>query len=259
MNKHLQPLSVPTFQVTREACKESKLPEWLGLSSLHFFFDHEPPGHDWEVRKPRHIQCHYSGNYGDYLAKLPVFGVRVLTPEQHDALLGEGGTSGLDFDDEEHMLAIIGQAWRAAEISKMPFFGEAYEPGQIVRSIIEQVEAHRATKPASIPITDEMIEEFGKIFADASEYYVPFHRGLSSPSADKLRAGVKAVLEAAFSTLTPDDRLLGEQVAALIGELLDGPSKGRFYGIGPVLRTKLETIRLTALSSPHAKKGPKTP
>jgi hypothetical protein len=41
-----------------------------------------------------------------------------------------------------------------------------------------------------------MVERFSKIFADASGYYVPFHRGLSSPSADKLRAGVRAILAA---------------------------------------------------------------
>lgn len=42
---------------------------------------------------------------------------------------------------------------------------------------------------------------------------------------------------------------------ALLGELLDGPSKGKFYGIGAVLRNKLETIRLTALRTRPAAEG----
>lgn len=43
-----------------------------------------------------------------------------------------------DYDDEEHMLAVIEVAWRTAGISRTPFFGEAYEPGQVVKSIVEQ-------------------------------------------------------------------------------------------------------------------------
>jgi hypothetical protein len=37
----------------------------------------------------------------------------------------------------------------------------------------------------------------------------------------------------------------GDEALALLGELLNGPSKGEFYGIDGALRSKLETIRLT--------------
>jgi hypothetical protein len=42
---------------------------------------------------------------------------------------------------------------------------------------------------------EEMVEELSKAYADATGYYVPFHRGLSSESADKIRTGIRAVLQ----------------------------------------------------------------
>ena len=42
----------------------------------------------------------------------------------------------------------------------------------------------------------DAIERAAKAFSDASGYYVPSHPGLSWPSADKLRAGIRAALKA---------------------------------------------------------------
>ena len=58
---------------------------------------------------------------------------------------------------------------------------------------------------------------------------------------------------AALSTITPDrDIIRGaetalNEVVLLLGELLDGPSKGEFFGIDGTLKAKLETIRSTAI------------
>jgi hypothetical protein len=49
-------------------------------------------------------------------------------------------------------------------------------------------------------INDELVEVAAKAYADHTEYYVQFHRGLSSPSADKIRDGMRKALEA---VLTP--------------------------------------------------------
>lgn len=45
------------------------------------------------------------------------------------------------------------------------------------------------------------VDRLAQVYAEATGYYVPFHRGLSSPSADKIREGIRAVLAA---TRTPD-------------------------------------------------------
>ena len=61
------------------------------------------------------------------------------------------------------------------------------------------------------------------------------------------RSVVRLALKAALSAQPAiDDE---NEVVALLDELLDGPTKGAFYGIGSGLRNKLETIRLTALRS----------
>lgn len=43
------------------------------------------------------------------------------------------------------------------------------------------------------------VESLSKVYADAAGYYVEFHRGLSSPSADAIRKGVAAVVAALSS------------------------------------------------------------
>jgi hypothetical protein len=46
--------------------------------------------------------------------------------------------------------------------------------------------------------TDEQVEVASKAYAEATGYYVPFHRGLSSPSSDKIREGMRAALTEVF-------------------------------------------------------------
>ena len=43
---------------------------------------------------------------------------------------------------------------------------------------------------------EDDVERLSKVYAEATGYYVPFHRGLSSPSADSIRKGIRAVLAA---------------------------------------------------------------
>lgn len=47
---------------------------------------------------------------------------------------------------------------------------------------------------------DELVERCAKAYADATGYYVEFHRGLSSVSADKIRTGIRAALVEALRT-----------------------------------------------------------
>jgi hypothetical protein len=53
-------------------------------------------------------------------------------------------------------------------------------------------------------ITDDDVEDACKAYADATGYYVPFHRGLSSESSDKMRKGMRAALKALRRTAPPD-------------------------------------------------------
>jgi len=43
---------------------------------------------------------------------------------------------------------------------------------------------------------DERVETACEAYAEATGYYVPFHRGLSSESADRMRKGMRAALDA---------------------------------------------------------------
>lgn len=45
-------------------------------------------------------------------------------------------------------------------------------------------------------ISRETIDRACKAYADATGYYGEFHSGLSSPSADKMREGIRAALNA---------------------------------------------------------------
>lgn len=51
------------------------------------------------------------------------------------------------------------------------------------------------------PATDDigrLVESMCKAYAEATDYYVPFHSGLRSESADKMRVGMRAAIEAAL-------------------------------------------------------------
>jgi hypothetical protein len=73
--------------------------------------------------------------------------------------------------------------------------GELYPcKPDIFEATYEPVRPSPAPDEGGEDVSEAEVEELSKIFAEASGYYVPFHRGLSSPSADKLRAGIRAVL-----------------------------------------------------------------
>lgn len=65
----------------------------------------------------------------------------------------------------------------------------------------------------------DLVEQVAKAYADATEYYVTFHRGLRSPSADRIRAGARAVLALLQPRLNAADALVqaAEQVVSWAG------------------------------------------
>ena len=87
-----------------------------------------------------------------------------------DALLsGQQPAPGIDVerlpDDEAAALRIIDKAFRDAGL-KRPFFGEAYEPGVVVKSIVEQVALHTPA-PAEVRALAGEIEAAIERFHDA--------------------------------------------------------------------------------------------
>lgn len=56
------------------------------------------------------------------------------------------------------------------------------------------------------PIPDDVIETACAAYAKATGYYVEFHRGLSSPSSDRMREGMRAAL-IAISVNTPNENM----------------------------------------------------
>jgi hypothetical protein len=68
-----------------------------------------------------------------------------------------------------------------------------------VRLTIQEAEALCRTPATEQPAPSALADEVDiacKAYADATEYYIQFHRGLSSPSADKMRKGMRAALHA---------------------------------------------------------------
>jgi DNA invertase Pin-like site-specific DNA recombinase len=43
-------------------------------------------------------------------------------------------------------------------------------------------------------VTDEQVETACEAYADATDYYIKFHRGLSSASSDRMRVGMRTAL-----------------------------------------------------------------
>jgi len=60
-------------------------------------------------------------------------------------------------------------------------------------------------------------ETAAKAFADATGYYVPFHAGLSSVSADKMRKGINAAIDAYLTTSQSQDPRV-EEIRAIVRE-----------------------------------------
>ena len=67
----------------------------------------------------------------------------------------------------------------------------------------------------------DLIEVMARAYAEATGYYVDFHPGLSSPSADKIRSGMAAALAALREThhLVPKDQEPVGWIYALIKPL----------------------------------------
>lgn len=86
-----------------------------------------------------------------------------------------------------------------------------------------------------------VVESMCKAFADATGYYVPFHRGLSSPSADKLRAGMRAALAAVA--------VRDERVFVIMGN--DFPEAVHRTKEGAEARVEREKARSTKLGAPN--------
>jgi len=57
-------------------------------------------------------------------------------------------------------------------------------------------------------ITDDLVEIATKAYAESTRYYVPYHKGLSSESADKMRSGIRAALTAAAKAESKQRRSL---------------------------------------------------
>lgn len=67
----------------------------------------------------------------------------------------------------------------------------------------------RAPTDAGGAVSEADVERLSKVYAEATGYYVQFHRGLSSPSSDAIRNGIRAILAAP----TPAPQAEGERAA----------------------------------------------
>ena len=204
MNRHLQPLSVPTFQVTRESI-EGELPEW---TELHEIVATPQGTKDWRayvLTPPVGKGFLFGGKFGDYLALFPEpIGLTVLTPEQHEALLGEGGEDyRLPCDV---FLAPCTVFAKGVPLRTLKVGMEAFERPGRDEYRLRKIDP---TRPASVPITDEMVEDCAKQMWESVNLGAWDGSGVggwkTTPSdRDTYRAHARICLEAAFSTLTPD-------------------------------------------------------
>ena len=64
-----------------------------------------------------------------------------------------------------------------------------------------------STLPQQAATNEGEVERAAKAYAEATGYYVEFHRGLSSPSADKIRTGIRAALSAISTPTSAETRL----------------------------------------------------
>lgn len=96
----------------------------------------------------------------------------------------------------------------------------------------------------------EVIDTACEAYAKATGYYTQFHRGLSSPSADKMREGMRAAL-ATLSTL-PADGALVEALKDLIdavSNLHGGMGTVRMtLAVGPALEKAKAVLRAQTLA-----------
>jgi hypothetical protein len=94
-------------------------------------------------------------------------------------------------------------------------------------------------------------------YAKAIDYYVPFHRGLSSESSDRMRKGMRAALEALTQPAAPQPSIPGFTIDALRKQAFQMPCEDQHRiaesiaaNIGYVLTEEPEHP-----DSPHARKS----
>jgi hypothetical protein len=79
---------------------------------------------------------------------------------------------------------------RCAECDK-PFIAHKR---RVLCKVCSNLLASTASPVMADEVTDEQVETACKAFADATDYYIKFHRGLSSASFDRMRVGMRAAL-----------------------------------------------------------------
>jgi hypothetical protein len=84
------------------------------------------------------------------------------------------------------------------EYADIDFVGA--DPMDDVKILLAEYDRLRAIAQTAPIITDEAIETACAAYAKATGYYVEFHRGLSSESSDRMRAGMRAAMSALSST-----------------------------------------------------------
>lgn len=74
------------------------------------------------------------------------------------------------------------------------------------------------------PVPADLVEAVAKAYADETEYYIQFHRGLSSPSSDKIRKGMRAAIAAYKAHMASDGVIQADRQAFVDYEALRGAS-----------------------------------
>ena len=100
---------------------------------------------DGLLAKIRSVVAEPGWSYRPYHIELLSEAAEALATRTPAPSLGEDVADGLP-DDEATSLRILTEAFGRAG-RKLPFFGEAYEPGVVIRSIVRQVAALTAMRP----------------------------------------------------------------------------------------------------------------
>jgi hypothetical protein len=82
--------------------------------------------------------------------------------------------------------------------TQMDYHAEWWAPLPLTPRSDEPQASVDLTASAASEVTSDptgLIERLSKVYAEATGYYVPFHRGLSSVSADQIRKGIAAVVK----------------------------------------------------------------
>ena len=87
---------------------------------------------------------------------------------------------------ENELLPAMLLACKIAMLARVPYMER-----------IADMEIAKTRAPGPMQFTEDSIELACKAFAEATGYYVEFHKGLRSESSDRIRKGARAALEAA--------------------------------------------------------------